>query len=282
MICSCETARAAFAFEIPVLKAEPPMSRGQQRAAKRLAAILSRWLEVVGPRLVRWAVEQLERTQTTKADIPDPDASDLYDAIQDVLVSAAESGVLDTAQIVVVDLDTPSVKATLYARQRAAELVGKKLINGVLIDNPNGEWVISNTLRDVVRDKVSTAIVEGWSPDKLTESLRSQFGDRRAETIARTETGYAYGNGAAEVYTEFGAEFVEILDGEGCLPNGHVAGAPKASGDPGVVEEESEANGQVWTVAQYQAAILGHPNCVRAAVPWFSDGRALPVQEGAA
>jgi hypothetical protein len=53
------------------------------------------------------------------------------------------------------------------------------------------------------------------------------------------------------------------------LPLGHDDGAPAPSGEPGSFEPEAEADGQIWTVEQYQAAILGHPNCVRVAVPYF-------------
>ena len=92
-----------------------------------------------------------------------------------------------------------------------------------------------------------------------------------APVVPVLEQELAYGEGAADVYEESDVTHVEILDGDGCLPSGHAAGAPKPSGRVGVVEEDAEANGQIWTVAQYRERKIGHPNCVRAAVPYFGE-----------
>jgi hypothetical protein len=137
------------------------------------------------------------------------------------------------------------------------------------VDSPTA--AISDTLRAQVQDAVSRAIEESWTPAELSSTLKGYFEISRAETIARTETGYAYGNGAAELYKSEGVELLNIVDGPGCLPFGHDDGAPKSDGDPGSVQPEAEADGQVWTVGQYQSAILGHPNCTRTAVVFVSD-----------
>ncbi len=280
------TVRAAFAFEPCLCKGEAPMPKGQRGPMLRIKAIVAPWLAGQADAAVAWGERMLQHAQKyaptatplqvqtltkSSADEPDFDMGALFDQIAEQLVDAALNSVSDIEATMGVDLVSAPSAATAFARDRAARLVGKKIIGGQIIDNPNGAFAISDTLRGVVRDTVTKAIAEGWSPDKLASSLRSEFGDWRAETIARTETAFAYGNAAAEGYKELGVEYLEIVDGAGCLPQGHDDGAPEPSGDRGVIEEDAQADGQIWTVEQYQENPIGHPNCIRAAVPTASD-----------
>lgn len=84
-------------------------------------------------------------------------------------------------------------RAEDYARRRGAEMVGKRWVDGELVDNPNPTWAIPQTTRDMVRGLVKKATDEGWSNDKLKKSLTESFAfsDTRAETIARTELAMA-------------------------------------------------------------------------------------------
>ena len=90
-------------------------------------------------------------------------------------------------------MDAIRAKATVWAQNRSAELVGKKLINGVLVDNPNAIWAISDTTRDMIRSEVERALAEGLSTDELAANIRSShaFSKSRAEMIARTEIAFA-------------------------------------------------------------------------------------------
>ena len=144
----------------------------------------------------------------------------------------------------------------------------KLLEDGSLIENPNPVWAITDTIRDDVNLKVTKAVAEGWSPQRLSSELTDILGTNRAKMVARTETGLAYGEGASAVYEESGVSLVRILDGDGCLPKGHADGAPAPAGTAGVLEPQNEANGQVWALETYRANLLSHPNCVRAAVPY--------------
>jgi len=86
-------------------------------------------------------------------------------------------------------LSEANMQAADWARNRAAEMVGKKWVDGVLVDNPNAEWVISDTTREGIRDLV-TRTFEGPTPiETLIENLMSanEFSYPRAENIARTE-----------------------------------------------------------------------------------------------
>jgi SPP1 gp7 family putative phage head morphogenesis protein len=93
-----------------------------------------------------------------------------------------------------------------YARERSAEMVGKRWVDGELVDNPNAEWVISETTRDLLRADIADAIEEGLSNDDLADLLAENyaFSDERAETIARTETAYADVAGNLNAYRESG------------------------------------------------------------------------------
>lgn len=89
-----------------------------------------------------------------------------------------------------------------FAAARAAELVGKKWVDGKLVDNPNAEWAITESTRDGLRDLVESALTDGLSPQSLRDAIEQsyQFSEARAETIARTELGFAHVQGAIEAW----------------------------------------------------------------------------------
>lgn len=234
--------------------------------------ILERWLRRAHEQALRWALGRLSKEGIAKADDAVPNPTDLVDDLEDAMIDAVKAGTREAGMMIGIDFDTPPAAALRYARERAAEMVGMKANpDGTLIPNPNARFQIAEDLRGLVRETVSDAIEEGWSPQRLTSELSSHFDPWRAETIARTETGNAYNEGAIEVYRESGMEYVEIVDGDGCLPEGHDDGAGTVT-DPekGQVYIELQANGQIWTLEQFQQRRLGHPNCVRAGVPYVA------------
>jgi len=94
-----------------------------------------------------------------------------------------------------------------YARSRGAELVGKRLLpDGTIIDNPNRDWAITDSTRDLLRGDITKAIEEGWSTKKLQDEIEKNYGfsEERAEMIARTETAFADTRGNAIAYKESG------------------------------------------------------------------------------
>lgn len=281
-VCKESTVRAAFAFAIADLdcrKAELEASDAQARVERRIAKLLNAWLSGQVDAVVAWGLAELPAEEKlAKLDGPPiDDPGDLAEDLAKALEAAAKAGATEVSVGLGVELGVVPPAALDFARRRAGELVGKKWIDGEWIDNPNAKFRIDETLRADVQSVVTTAIEEGWSPEKLEEALRAHFEPWRAETIARTETGYAYGNAAAEVYAENDVDLLEILDGAGCLPEGHDDGAPLPSGTPGIVESGAQANGQIWTVEQYQEHIIGHPNCVRGTAVYIA-----PEKEAAA
>ncbi len=79
--------------------------------------------------------------------------------------------------------------ARAQAKARAAELVGRKWIDGVLVENPNAKWAISETTRDEIRRLVEDAFTGETPIATLKDSIRDAdaFSDSRAAMIARTE-----------------------------------------------------------------------------------------------
>ena len=128
------------------------------------------------------------------ADIP---WKDLLVPVNEVLAAfLKKSGAEALIQVGVSDqgiTDQVNEDAVNWARQRSAELIGKRYDAGKLIDNPNPEHAISETTRDGLRSLVKTAKEQGWSNDKLANEIRTSalFSPERARLIARTETAMA-------------------------------------------------------------------------------------------
>lgn len=136
--------------------------------------------------------------------------------------------------------------AEAYAAQRAAELVGKRWVDGELLDNPRQEYAVTESTRQMLRGTVQRALEEGLSPAELRDRIESDFAfsSTRALTIARTETGTAYNRGTIGGYRDSGeVDEVDVVDGDGD-------------------EECAAANGQRWTLEEAEADPLAHPNCL--------------------
>lgn len=155
-----------------------------------------------------------------------------------------------------IDWDLLEPAAGEYASARGAELVGKKWVNGELVDNPSARWVIDGTTRDAVRAFLEDALRDGWSYQDFADRLEESglFGEARAEMIARTELSIAQARGHVEAFREDGVEEVRIYDGDY---------------DP----ECQAADGQIWTLDEYEQNPIEHPNCVRAARPLTREER---------
>lgn len=147
-------------------------------------------------------------------------------------------------------------QATAYAEERAAELVGKRVLeDGTVIDNPNARWSIPGSVRDRLRETVTKAFDEGWTQKELQQEIESPtFWTWRSDMIARTEVATALNRGTAQVYKDAGVETVKIVDGPGCLADGHDDDLPGVSGE-------------IWTLDEFEENPVGHPNCRRDAVP---------------
>ena len=87
--------------------------------------------------------------------------------------------------------------ASTWAQSRAAELVGMRWDNGILVPNPDANWAISATTRKQLRDIISKAFEEKISKDELIAKIESAgtFSPARARAIAKTEISLAAQSG---------------------------------------------------------------------------------------
>lgn len=160
--------------------------------------------------------------------------------IEKLLEMLARIFLLGTAQGGPVDSQRFDQAAALWAARRGAELV----------------TAISERTRDRLRALTNRAIRENWTVHEFQEHIEEDrsglFSRDRALMIARTETAFAFNQGEADRWLADGIEFVEILDG---------------------VEDEfcEHANGSVWTLEEYRAHPIAHPNCQRSAIPIVGD-----------
>lgn len=133
----------------------------------------------------------------------------IFDLFGEQLISAATLGVSSAyLQINLDDLDSfelANEEAIKYAKQRSAELVGKKIkADGTIIDNQNPDYTIEMSTREMVRADIVTALEQGLSNDELAAILDENyaFTSTRALTIARTETAIADVQGNLVLYKE--------------------------------------------------------------------------------
>lgn len=118
--------------------------------------------------------------------------------------------------------DQVNQAAADWARERSAELVGMKYApDGSLIENPNAEWAITDSTRDLLRSDVADAIENGLSTAELSDKLAESyaFSDARAEMIARTEVAMADIQGSLIAYKASGL----VVGKRWLLSDGHDA-----------------------------------------------------------
>lgn len=133
----------------------------------------------------------------------------------------------------------------------AAFDLSNPFVQAVLKDLAKNIKGVAETTKDEIRALVSRQADEGWSAEELAKQIRDRgeiASKSRALTIARTETGTAYNQGAITAYRVGGVTHVDVLDGDDDEPC-------------------ASANGSRWTLEEAEANPLGHPNCTRAFSP---------------
>lgn len=136
--------------------------------------------------------------------------------------------------------DVPFHAAAAFAAERSAWLVRE--VDGVT------QARVRAVLEAVLGPTLSNPEV---GPQDVAAALEAEFAEMsryRAELIARTETAYAMAYGNAEAWRDGGVTHVEISDGD-------------------YDDACAEADGEIWTLEEYLANPLEHPNCTRAAYP---------------
>ena len=206
------------------------------RQQAKLKKVVAAFLTEKGKDVASQIIEAMDSTGKMSADdvsrlgrileaINTNDWAALAGDVQNILEAVTRDGSITAlAQIGIKDAGEELVnllndKALDYSKERSAELVGMKYVDGELVENPDAEWAISESTREMVRSDVARAIEEGMSNDDLADLLAENyaFSDERAEMIARTETAFADVAGNMTAYRESGVvESKEWLVGDGC------------------------------------------------------------------
>lgn len=212
--------------------------------AAKLAARASRSVWKADDRATR-VLRQVELDWTQLVDRLIPSLRVVYG---DAAVSALEQLGDD------VGFNALNAEALNYARERAAEMVGMRWVDGDLITNPNAEWAITDSTRDGIRSQVERAFEGGLTPGELASEIRDsyEFSDARAEMVARTELASAHVEGSLDAWRESG-----VVEGKRWILGSE-------HGDPDDCDD-NEAAGVIGideTFPSGDDAPPIHPNCV--------------------
>ena len=195
--------------EESVVKIQKKKSAAVIKATEKLTRIIKRFLRSQASDLANQIKSGIDKI--TKAENPDVDKIlaeldfagwlVLTDDVEPVLKRIAEDGSKAAlAQVKISDEDITSQaseNAILFAKNRAAEMVGMKWDGEELIENPKAKWAITEGTRELLRSLVSDSIEEGWSSKRLADEVGNStaFSDDRAELIGRTEIARASSEG---------------------------------------------------------------------------------------
>jgi hypothetical protein len=187
--------------------------------------------------------------------LPEPEGDDIIRRAMEIL--SAHRWLDRLARITRGPIETA---LTLGATEAAAELgiaatyivdASEQALAAVLDRMDRLPKLVNGTTLDEVREAIQSSLAAGEPYAEMQTRLDTLFAgyeEWRIDRIARTETTYAYAEGQVGQWTDAGIAEVDILDGDGDEPC-------------------AAANGSRWTLAEYEANPVSHPNCTRVALP---------------
>jgi SPP1 gp7 family putative phage head morphogenesis protein len=201
-------ARAAVEKKKPRVKGTDPDAPQIEAGVEVIKPMLAKFLAEQAPKIAAQLAASLDLSKAAGDDedsiekaLTNLDFSDwegLPPLLTDALAGVAVAGGTDALKSLDLFSDDisklMSARATAFAQQRAAEMVGMKVNDaGDLIPNPNAKWQITEGTRTLLRSTVEQAEAEGWSASKLSSAIQegTVFSEDRAEMIARTESAKA-------------------------------------------------------------------------------------------
>ncbi len=176
-----------------------------RRAQKALTATLRLALRAIGKDIAGKVCKHLglgkaedptdDADKAAKSAIAGADWAPVAGAAKTHLVDVAKDGARRTLAVLGVSDDESITEQTFdeaadWAEERAAQLVGKSWDeDGNLVDNPDAQMAITDSLGEEIQAAVADAIEQGDSAADLAETLQglAGFSADRAELIARTE-----------------------------------------------------------------------------------------------
>jgi hypothetical protein len=200
-------------------------------------------------------------------------AASVYSAFTDIEAVQPEFVPFQTEAQVTASIrpafDAVNREAAALAESRAAEMVGKRLVAGILIDNPDAKWTITEPTREWLRQAITAAFEDGLSPAQLGDRIRSDyaFSKARAELIAKTEVGNLNVWSHAASAMAMGAT--------------HKASFLSADHDQDDFCDEAEASGEVPIDYDYGFGLkwpLYHPRCECSETFYWRKKKATTIQ----
>ncbi len=200
----------------PQIPAADPndQSPAAKRARKRLKEKLTAQFAESAESLSQKAAKAYAETDSVDKAMDDFNYEDDMDRLAGVVVEdlndaylAAGKRALDSLKVTDDKLfDLFNKDAHAWAESRGAELVGKKLVGGRLVDNSDARWAITDTTRDGLRSMIAKGYEEGWTPVDLASQIHDSylFSEQRASMIARTETAKASVSGTVGAWERSG------------------------------------------------------------------------------
>lgn len=132
------------------------------------------------------------------------DLDRLVESFTEAIKSVATQGALKALKSLKVTdevrFNLANENAASWARDRGAELVGRKWVDGELVANPDARWAITDSTRDSLKGLVERAYTDGMTPAQLKTAIQDStaFSPARAKLIAKTETAKASIQGSIE------------------------------------------------------------------------------------
>jgi SPP1 gp7 family putative phage head morphogenesis protein len=178
--------------------------------AKRTAKAAAKYSKTI-PEALGKAEEEDERDIAARV-VDEADWAPVAEASATELSAVAQDGARRTLAVLGIEDDEAILEQTFttavdWARARAAELVGKSWDeDGNLVDNPDADMAITDSIREDIRDAVAQALEDGDSAAELGETIEglAGFSEDRALLIARTEIIRAHGQGQLAAMRESG------------------------------------------------------------------------------
>lgn len=265
-----ESQRAGFVALAPTRR----LVEGRRKALQR---VLQRGLARVGGRVVAAVETVLE--DASKAIDPGTEQrlreaamaavgslDFLIDPIADILEVIAE----DTSRVALAQLgssrvddivDQVSERAVADARERAAELVGRRILsNGDIIDNPSARWAISESTRTEVNSLITRVLRENEGADTIIQELQDAhaFSPARAEMVSRTEVAGVNSRASMVAYREAEQAGVQVQKEWILGPNPCEVCQANASQGPIGLDDSFDSGDDTAP---------SHPNCECAVIP---------------
>ncbi len=192
-----------------------PIGKRTKKARKKLIRILTDFFAEESARIAADISESLQLKKAAGEKKTPEDALNqlsfegwqiLWEPVSQQLATAVEeAGLATLKQIGIKDEGITELvheQAVQVARERAAEMVGMKYVDGELVPNPNPRWAITDSTRDMLRETITKSLEEGPTAQELAKAIEESaaFDGCRAEMVARTELANAHSQGTLESY----------------------------------------------------------------------------------